>query len=94
VKRNAQKLPPDIRDEVRRMREALRTAVRNSRLSHAQVEEALGMCGGYLSVIFAGKVELRVAHVFRILKVIGVEPWKFFLALRPDEGQAGEPDAA
>lgn len=90
----ATELPPDIRDEVRRMKEALRTAVRNSRLSYAQVEEALGMCDGYLSVIFAGKVELRVAHVFGVLAVIGIEPWSFFLELRPDEGQAGEPDAA
>lgn len=90
----ATELPPDIRDEVHRMREALRTSVRISRLSYAQVEEALDMCDGYLSVIFAGKVELRVAHVFGILKAIGIEPWKFFLELQPDEGQAGEHDAA
>lgn len=86
--------PPDVRDEVHRMRELLRTSVRNSRLSYAQVEEALGMCAGYLSVIFAGKVELRVAHVFGILKAIGREPRTFFLDLQAAEEQAGEHDAA
>jgi hypothetical protein len=76
------------------MREALRASVLNSRLSYAQVEEALGMCAGYLSVIFAGKVELRVAHVFGILKSIGREPRAFFRELQCGRGQSGEPDAA
>ncbi len=79
-------VPSDVRDEIRRMREALRTAVRNSRLGHAQVEDALGLCAGHLSVIFAGKVELRVSHVFGILKAIGREPWTFFLELQVAEG--------
>jgi hypothetical protein len=88
-------LPQAVRDDVRRMREALRTAARQSRLSYSQIEEALGMCGGYLSVIFAGKVELRVAHVFGILRAIGAEPRQFFVELRAaEEGQGGEHHAA
>lgn len=73
--------PPDVHDEVHRMREALRTSVRNSPLSDAQVEEKLGMRAGYLNGIFAGKTELRVAHVFGILQVIESEPRGFFLGL-------------
>ena len=38
--------------------------------------------------------ELRVAHVFGILKVIGLQPRKFFLDLQLDRGRAGEHDAA
>jgi len=85
----------DVLDEVQRMREALRTAALGSSLSYSDIEQALGMCGGYLSVIFAGKVELRVAHVFGILKVIGVEPWRFFLnLLEAEDRRAGEHHAA
>lgn len=77
-------VPDDIRDEVRWMREALRAAVRESPLSYAQVAERLGLYEGYLNVLFAGKVELRVAHVFGILRAIGMEPWHFFLKLQQD----------
>jgi hypothetical protein len=82
-------LPQDVREDVRRMREALRTAARQSGLSYWRIEEALGMCGGYLNVIFAGKVELRVAHVFGILRAIGAEPRRFFLELRAAEERRG-----
>ncbi len=87
-------IPQDVRDEVRRMREALRTAVRRSLLSESQIEQAAGMGDGDLNVLFAGRAELRVAHVFRILHAIGVEPWRFFLALRAAEDGQGKHDAA
>lgn len=77
--------PRDVRDDVDRMREALRTAALHSLLSYSQIEEALNMCAGYLTVIFSGKVELRVSHVFGILKVIGASPWGFFAELASTE---------
>jgi len=61
------------------MRETLRNAVRQSPLRYAQIEQALGVHPGYLKALFAGRIDLRVAHVFRILRVLGIEPWKFFL---------------
>lgn len=95
MRSSPQGLSQDVREDVRRVREALRAAARQSRLSYLQIEEALGMCGGYLSVIFAGKVELRVAHVFGILRAIGVEPRQFFLELRAAEkGEGGGHPAA
>lgn len=80
--------PQDVRDEVQRMREALRAAARGNRLSHAQIEEALGMSAGSLNVIFTGKIELRVAHVFGILRAIGCPSWKFFRDLQRSESTA------
>ena len=73
--------PLAVRNEIHRMQEALRTSVRDSLLSDAQVEEKLGMRAGYLNGVFAGKTELRVAHVFGILQVIESEPRGFFLGL-------------
>jgi len=87
-------IPPDVREEVDRMRQALRATVRNSRLSDEEVEESLGLRAGFLNVVFSGKDELRVAHVFGILKAIGCEPRAFFCELQRGRGQAGEPDAA
>ena len=85
-------IPPDVRNEVERMRETLRAVARESRLSYAQIGEKLGLREGYLNVIFSGKVELRVAHVFGILRALGMEPWQFFLRLVAAEG--GEHGAA
>lgn len=76
--------PEDLRDEVDRMREALRRAVRESSLSDSRIEQALGLRAGELSALLTGKADLRVAHVFRILKVIGMEPWRLFLELCPE----------
>lgn len=64
------------------MGEALRTAVRRSALGDAQIERALGIGDGALNILLAAGAELRVAHVFRILHAIGIEPWRFFLELR------------
>lgn len=77
-------IPQDIRDDVRRMREALQTAVRRSGLEVPRIEQALGRGGD----------ELRVAEVFRILRAIGVEPWRFFLELRAAEEASGKHHAA
>jgi hypothetical protein len=87
-------IPRDIRDDVHRMREALRTVVRTSLLSELQIEQAAGLDEGALKVLFAGRAELQVAHVFRILRAIGTEPWSFFLELRAAEEREGKHDAA
>jgi hypothetical protein len=78
------------RSEVRRMRETLRNAVRQSPLRYAQIEQALGVQPGYLKDLFAGKIDLRVAHVFRILRILGIEPWNFFLWLLVTERGEGQ----
>ena len=83
--------PQEVRDEVDRMREALRTAALRSRLSYGKIEEALNMSDGYLTVIFSGKAQLRVSHVFGILKVIGTSPWEFFAELAPAEERPEAP---
>lgn len=75
--------PEDVRDEMDRMREALRRAVRESHLSDSRIEQALGLRSGGLNAILTGKADLRVSHVFRILKVIGMDPWRLFLQLCP-----------
>jgi len=86
-------IPRDIRDEVERMRRLLRAVVRRSLLSESEIERLAGLRDGELEVLFAGRTELRVAHVFCILRAIGIEPWKFFLDLRAEDGQ-GKHDAA
>lgn len=76
---------------MRPMREALRNAVRQRPLRYAQIEQALGVKPGYLKALFAGEIDLRVAHVFMILRVIGIDPWKFFVWVHAAEEAAAGP---
>ena len=87
-------IPSDIRDEVERMRGLLQATVRRSLLSGSEIEQMAGLGDGELEALFAGRAELRVAHVFRILRAIGIEPWSFFLKLGASEGVQGKHDAA
>jgi plasmid maintenance system antidote protein VapI len=72
------------------MREALRDAVRQRALTYAQIEQELGVHRGDLKRLLAGRIDLPVAHVFRLLRILGMEPWKFFLwLLVTEEGGGG-----
>lgn len=82
--------------EVQWLREALRSAVDRSAVSRSSIERELGLRAGSLDSILSGKVELRVAHLFGILRVLGLDFWTF-LALelrRTDKGQTGAGHAA
>jgi transcriptional regulator with XRE-family HTH domain len=80
-------------EEILRIIAALRTAIRLSGVSHREIERQLKMSTGYLTRIFGGHVQLRVAHVLSICQIIGLPADRFFAALYPprpptDESQA------
>ncbi len=77
------------REEVERIRAALRTAIRLSGVSSRQIERELGMSTGYLTRILAGHVELRLAHVLSVCGVIALPAGHFFAALFPCGSAAG-----
>lgn len=71
------------RQEVERVTAALRTAIRLSGVSHRRIERELHMSTGYLTRILAGQVQLRVAHVLGVCRVIGFSAGNLFAALFP-----------
>lgn len=83
----------DLQNEVRRVLDALRTAIRLSGVSHRRIERELALSTGYLTRILAGQVQLRIAHVLSILQVVGLAPGNFFAALYPASTPAGEIEA-
>jgi len=84
-------IPP----EVQWLRQALRSAVARSSVSRSQIEQELGLRAGHLDSILSGKAELQVAHLFRILHVLGLDFRTFLvLELRPPGVQAGDDPAA
>ncbi len=77
------------REEIDRIRQALRTAIRLSGVSSRQIERELEMSTGYLTRILAGHVELRMAHVLSVCGIIGLPAGNFFAALFPLRSAAG-----
>ena len=88
---NPQDVDPQV--EVRRLTDALRTAIRLSRVSYRQIERDLGLSTGYLTRILAGQVQLRVTHLLSICHVIGLPAESFFAALYPPRQPASEAEA-
>jgi hypothetical protein len=69
--------------EVRRIAGALKSAVRLSGVSHRRIEREMGLCPGYLSRIFACRVELRIRHVLGVCRVIDLPVDSFLHAVFP-----------
>lgn len=52
----------------------LRKALRALGLTASEVERKMEMSPGYLSRIYAGKIELKLRHIEEIAKILGLEP--------------------
>jgi transcriptional regulator with XRE-family HTH domain len=65
-------------EEVERLVNVLRTATKLLGITNREIEKKLGLSYGYLSRLFGGTIELRVEHIVRITKAIGVRPAEFF----------------
>jgi transcriptional regulator with XRE-family HTH domain len=61
----------------------LESTIRSSGLSRREIERRLGMGQGYLNSLFKGRIQLRVAHVYEIARVLGIEPLGLFFGATP-----------
>jgi transcriptional regulator with XRE-family HTH domain len=60
--------------ETQHLLSVLRSTIRVLGYSYNDVAAKLGVGSGYLSRLFAGKIELKVDHVVSIARAIGFEP--------------------
>lgn len=67
-----------IQEEIQRLIQLLRLAMRILDVSNRDVEKQLGLSYGYLSRLFSGAIELKVEHILQILEVLGLAPAEFF----------------
>lgn len=69
--------------ETRRLLGHLRDLVLDTDLPHRTIEHRAGLSPGYLAQLFAGNVDLKMAHVLGVLDAIGLPAASFFRALHP-----------
>lgn len=74
-----------IQEEIQRLLQVLRVAMRILDVSNRDIEKALGLSYGYLSRLFSGSIELKVEHVLQIVEVLGLSPAEFFHLAYPSK---------
>jgi hypothetical protein len=74
--------------EVERLLKLLDDAIRHARRSRREVERSLGLGQGYLGSLFKGRIELKVWHVYRLARELGLDPLTFFFEVSPPQDAA------
>jgi transcriptional regulator with XRE-family HTH domain len=74
--------------------QTMRKAIRALGFTTGQVERKLEMSPGYLSRMFAGKIELKLRHIEEIANVLGLEPAELLSLSFPVEPEKGLSPAA
>lgn len=69
--------------EVEKLLKLLDQAIHDSRRSRRSVERSLGVGQGYLRSLFNGRIELKVWHIYRLSRVLGIDPMKLFFQASP-----------
>ena len=67
-----------IQEEIQRLIQMLRVAMRILDVSNRDIEKQLGLSYGYLSRLFSGAIELKMEHILQIVEVLGLAPAEFF----------------
>lgn len=83
-----------MNEEIKRLLNVLRTAMKILDITNREVEKKLGLSYGYLSRLFAGAIELKVEHILDICGAIGLRPAEFFHLAYPRIQVPGTPAAA
>jgi transcriptional regulator with XRE-family HTH domain len=84
----------ELSPESQRLLLVLKQAMKVLGFINRDVEAKLGLSGSYLSRLFAGIIELRVAHVVDIARVIGLEPEEIFQIAFPRKDKPSSVAAA
>ena len=83
-----------MNEEIKRLLNVLRTAMKILDITNREVEKKLGLSYGYLSRLFAGAIELKIEHILDICGAIGLRPAEFFHLAYPRVPVPSTPAAA
>ena len=67
-----------MRTETEHIIQILKTSMRVLGFTNREIEQKLGVSGGYLTRLFNGTMELRFEHIVDIARAIGLEPEEVF----------------
>jgi transcriptional regulator with XRE-family HTH domain len=76
---------PTISKDTRQLVEGLTAALRTAKTRRVELEKKLGWSAGYVSRLLKGTIEIRMTHLFAILRAIDMPAWEFFRRAFPPE---------
>lgn len=80
--------------ETQRLVEVLKVSLRILGVTNREIARRMGMSPSYISKLFSGGSEMRLDHVIRICRAIGIEPAEFFTFAYPVPPRSTTPSAA
>lgn len=80
--------------ETQRLINVLKVSLRILGVTNREVARRMEMSPSYLSKLFSGGSEMRLDHVIRICRAIGIEPAEFFFMAYPVPPRTATPSAA
>ncbi|HYO13508.1 MAG TPA: helix-turn-helix transcriptional regulator [Thermoanaerobaculia bacterium] len=80
--------------ETLRLINVLKVSLKILGVTNREVARRMGMSPSYLSKLFSGGSEMRLDHVIRICRAIGIEPAEFFTFAYPVPPMSATPSAA
>jgi transcriptional regulator with XRE-family HTH domain len=80
--------------ETQRLIDLLRVSLKILGVTNRELARRLGMSPSYISKLFSGGSEIRLDHVIRICRAIGIEPAEFFTFAYPRQPSSGTATAA
>jgi len=75
--------------ETQRLLTLLKITLKILGITNREVARRMGISPSYISKLFSGSSELRLEHVIRICRVIGLEPAEFFSLAYPRQPSGG-----
>lgn len=84
---------PAVRDEVRYVLDALKSAIRILGYTVRDIENKLRYSHGYLSRVFAGTIELKMEHVIDVARALEVDPEELLAFVYPTLKDPASPAA-
>ncbi|MEO6194109.1 MAG: helix-turn-helix transcriptional regulator [Thermoanaerobaculia bacterium] len=84
---------PPLRDEVRYVLDALKSAIKILGFTVRDIENKLRYSHGYLSRVFAGTIELKMEHVIDVAKALEVDPEELLAFVYPTLKDPASPAA-
>jgi transcriptional regulator with XRE-family HTH domain len=80
--------------ETQRLINLLKVCLKILGIPNREVARRMGISPSYLSKLFSGGSELRLDHLVRICRAIGLEPAEFFTLAYPRQPRSGTATAA
>jgi transcriptional regulator with XRE-family HTH domain len=75
-----------VKAKTEQLTEVFKILLRFSKVRHRDIEERLGLSGGYMSRLLSGKIDLKLSHVLSLAEILDIRLHELFAVAFPEDG--------